>query len=148
MNFDRLVFPDFDGVMHPGLAGTFIYLPDFEDFLAQYENVGVVLSTSWREQYPIEELRALFRPSLRERVIGMTPVFGDAPGVRYSEILSWIAANRFAGGWAALDDDTSLFPAFCERLVVCNPARGLRRAQLDELRVKLQLPAIEHPSAK
>jgi HAD domain in Swiss Army Knife RNA repair proteins len=131
MTIHRLVFLDFDGVLHPGLAGTLIYLPNFEAFLRVHTEVGVVLSTSWREQTPFAELVSYFSPDLRERIVGVTPDFADGPGGRLSEILAWLTQHRFMGPWVALDDDVSLFPGGCHNLVLCNPARGLRQPQLE-----------------
>jgi hypothetical protein len=121
------------------LAGTFIYLPDFEAFLRAHPSVGVVLSTSWREDHSLEELRSFFSPDLQNRIIGVTPVLAGGPGGRLKEILAWIVQHCFHGQWAALDDDATLFPAFCDRLVLCQTARGLRRAKLMELCTKLGL---------
>lgn len=139
MNFSHLVALDFDGVLHPCLAGTFIYLPDFEAWLRTHPNVGVVLATTWREQYPLEELLKLFSPDIRVRIVGVTPVLAEGPGSRYAEILQFMRAIGFTGPWAALDDDATLFPDFCEQLVLCATIRGLRRAQLELLGRKLLL---------
>lgn len=139
MNFSRLVALDFDGVLHPCLAGTFIYLPDFEAWLRRHPDVGVLFATTWREQYSLQKLAELFSHDLRARIVGATPVFAEGPGCRYEEILSWIRSTGFRGPWAALDDDLTLFPDNCDELVLCATVRGLRRAQLDELTRKLQL---------
>lgn len=141
MTLRRLVFLDFDGVLHPGLAGTFIYLPDFEAFLAAHPDVGVVFSTSWREQESFESLVEFFSQSLRPRFLGVTPQSAGGPGSRWRECHEWVVEHDFRGPWAALDDDAQLFPSYCSQLVLCASARGLRKAQLDELRVKLQLSA-------
>ena len=139
MSIQRLVFLDFDGVLHPGLAGTFIHLPLFEDFLHTHPDVGVVFSTSWREQESLESLTEFFSPSLRPRIQGATPISTGGPGSRWREILEWLTEHPEHGRWAALDDDAQLFPSFCDQLVLCDASRGLRAAQLRELQVKLGL---------
>jgi hypothetical protein len=133
----RLLFLDFDGVLHPGLAGTFCYLFRIEEFLLAHPAVGVVLSTSWRQQYSLDELRLYFSPALRVRIIDVTPVLPEGRGQRYAEIQAWLARHGGHLRWAALDDDASLFPAWCDELVLCDPARGLRQKHLDELVIKL-----------
>lgn len=63
----RILFLDFDGVLHPprAIAGakppqtpaqiragwpqTFVHLPVLVRLLAAHENVGVVVSSSWRQ---------------------------------------------------------------------------------------------------
>lgn len=140
MPISRLLFLDFDGVLHPGLAGTFIYLPMLEDYLRAQPSIGVVLSTSWRQQESFPKLLEIFSPDIRSRIVGATPTFPDSPEVRYCEILAWLRANRFSGPWVALDDDTSLFPNFCDNLVVCLTHRGLRPPQLASVSQKLNLP--------
>lgn len=135
----HLVFLDFDGVLHPGLAGTFIYAPDFETFLQEHRDVQVVFSTSWREEETHQSLTEYFSPSLRQRFIGVTPVSPGGPGSRWREIRAWLSEQGFGGRWVALDDDATLFPPGCAELVRCDTARGLRKTQLDEMRGKLQL---------
>ncbi len=132
-----LLFLDFDGVLHPCLAGTFIYMERFEVFLRAHPQLRVVLSTSWRCDHPWEQLLALFSPDLRDRFIGATPNFEvlGGPAVREREIQAWRAANRVQSlRWAALDDDASLFSPGCPQLVLCETVRGLRPQQLAKLK--------------
>lgn len=134
----KLIFLDFDGVLHPGLAGTFCYLSRFETFLRDHPEVRVVLSTSWRCSEPFADLRNLFYPDIQPRILGVTP---DLPHRnRYGEILQWLADHQATGvPWAALDDDRHLFPPACHNLVLCDTARGLRAGHLLELKDKLGL---------
>lgn len=136
----RWLFLDFDGVLHPGLAGTFIHLPLLQQFLQDHPDVGVVLTTSWRLDYSLEELRRYFVADLRARVVDVTPALLEyTPAKRYAEIQVWLRRHGACRPWAALDDDASLYPPECPQLVLCNAARGLRQPQLDALRVKLGL---------
>lgn len=131
------LFLDFDGVLHPGLSGTFCYLDRLETVLRELPHVRIVLSTSWRLESDFEtELRPLFSPELRARIVGCTP---DLPGqLRETEIEAWRARHAIGHHrWAALDDDASLFRVGSPGLILCDPARGLRPAQLIELRSKL-----------
>jgi hypothetical protein len=138
----KLIFLDFDGVLHPCTAGTFIYVERFEAFLRKHACLRVVLSTSWRLDYGWYDLMALFSADVRERFIGGTPRLDDAlPAVREQEIHAWL---REHGGlnldWVALDDDASLFTPHCQQLVRCETVRGLRAAQLEQIEAKLSLP--------
>ncbi len=136
----KLLFLDFDGVLHPCTAGTFVYLDRFQDFLSKHPDLCVVLSTTWRLDYPWEELLAFFSPDLRARFVGATPDLPDSPYVREKEIHAWLRANQCGHvPWVALDDDASLFSPGCQNLVQCETIRGLRPAQLAQIEVKLGL---------
>lgn len=139
MTPQRLLALDFDGVLHPGLAGTLIYIDRIEQFLADHPLVGVVFSTTWREQHSVAEMASWFRHTSPSRFLGSTPVLGGGPAVRWREIRAWIEQHQFHGLWAALDDDESLFPPNCPELVRCDPARGVRPAQIQALISVLEL---------
>lgn len=134
MRFKRILFLDFDGVLHPGLAGTFIYLPELEEFLRAHPDLGVVISSTWREQHSLDELRRFFSLEVRDRLVGATPQTSYS---RLVECRLWLRQAGFSGPWVALDDDETLFPGFCEELVLCATHRGLRKPQLAELHRKL-----------
>lgn len=137
----RFVFLDFDGVLHPGLAGTFIYLPLFEEFLRRQHDVLVVISSTWRLDQPIQDILRLFSDDVRPRVVGVTPsIQAVRHGARYAEIHSWLVAHQASHlPWVALDDDESLYPFPCHQLVKCDAARGLRAQHLVEVCAKLKL---------
>lgn len=131
------LFLDFDGVCHPGLAGTFIHLDKLERLLYDLPHIQVVLSTTWRLEHEFSYLVALFSPELQSRVIGCTPELAGA--TRDQEILAWLSTHRVSptAPWVALDDDASLFSNGFRKLVLCDPARGLRAPQLAALREQL-----------
>lgn len=134
------LFLDFDGVLHPCTAGTFIYLDRIEAFLVAHPEVEVVLSTSWREDQSLESLQELFSPAVRAQIVDVTPVLSPRPCIRQREIELWLHQhNRSRHPWAALDDDASLFSCHCPQLVLCNTVQGLRPAQLTELSAVLGL---------
>lgn len=136
----RLLFLDFDGVTHPCTAGTFIHLAKLTPLLRAHPEILVVLSTSWRLEHSLEELRLLFKVDLRERVIGTTPALPDTSRAqRFAEIRQWLAQNCVSQTtpWSVLDDDATLFPPDCPQLVLCDTVRGMRQPQIDELARKL-----------
>jgi len=57
-----ILFLDFDGVLHPmnRATGVFSLLPHFEQVMRDYPGVDIVVSSTWRETYSIEELRSVF----------------------------------------------------------------------------------------
>lgn len=126
------LFLDFDGVLHPGLSGTFINLPLLVEFLEEQPQVRIVLSSSWRLEQPLSALKEYFPAAVQPRILGCTP---ELPGgSRYGEILHWLRHEGVTlSKWAALDDDSALFPQFCDQLVLCKTSKGLERAQLKRL---------------
>lgn len=77
------LFLDFDSVTHTDRARPerqFEAVPLIEKVLRDHPEVEVVLSTSWRESYPLDVLRYLFSIDISERIVGMNPIYsGDRP---------------------------------------------------------------------
>ena len=123
------LFLDFDGVLHPTTDGTnaegvvrivhFGWLPLLASVLERH-HVRIVVHSTWRYTYDIDELRALLSV-LGPRVIGATP-----RGPRYESILSWLHLNPQFANYRMLDDDAREFPAPPPPdLILCNPAKGV-----------------------
>jgi len=131
-----ILFLDFDGVLHPDpcpdRARLFENAPRLAALLEDFPGVGVVLSTSWRTVRSEQELLAALPPSLRQRVLGMTPRcsdFSPAPGRlpfrRHAECEQWLRLHGMDdSAWIALDDRAEWFAPYCENLVECNPRVG------------------------
>jgi hypothetical protein len=141
-----VLFLDFDGVLHPAGAkrnvGDLARLPLLEAFLREpaHEKVGIVISSTWREAYPLSRLREHFSADLRGRVLGGTPVLDefDSDHARYEEIKAWLEAHPRVTRWVALDDDVEGFPGHRRKTVVfTDPVTGLTEANLDALRTLL-----------
>lgn len=161
----RILFVDFDGVLHSADAATAKYLgseirysgrwlfsnlPLLEDLVARCPDVCLVLSTSWQCCYSSDELRE-FLGDVGNRVIGTTEEF-------ISE--DCLVANRFeecraaavalnAKTWAMVDDQPAIvwgnhIPTATEmaHVVFCDPVIGLTPSVIEALIHKL-LPRIE-----
>ncbi len=141
-----LLFLDFDGVLHPQYDGVptpvgevFCHLSRFEEIMRDFPSVEIVISSTWRNQFTLEELRSRFSPDIAARIIGMTPQAEHADGNylptrREAEILDWLTtAGRTDAAWIALDDAAWQFDKHRERLVTCTWYVGLNDA------VELQL---------
>lgn len=75
---DAVVFVDFDGVLHPygcPEAVHFCRLELFEGWLRRRPQVDVVISSTWRETRSVAEWTLFFADDLKQRVIGVTPLF-------------------------------------------------------------------------
>lgn len=116
-----LLFLDFDGVLHPFFPRTdksdeenrhFSYLPRLEAWLRRHPDAEVVISSSWRRNHSLGELKVHFSEDIRPRIIGTTPQKGTGmgPGARQDEIEAWLQQHgRTADPWVALDDMEELF---------------------------------------
>lgn len=140
-----IAFMDIDGVCHPvhcPVDQLFVRLPLFEEWLRAQRHVDVVISSSWREHHPLDEIQGFFAEDLQHRVIDVTPVSNVDPwaqhdpeaGDRYereTEIMHWLrTAGEPRPPWVALDDQAELFRPFNRRLVLCNPRTGLALREL------------------
>jgi len=141
----RLLFLDFDGVLHPvsALQGferrltrdevirtgrLFRWADIVDDLLDGHDDVQVAVHSSWRWLARDHELRAYLGP-LSHRFIGATPRdLARWPSIQHVVTLTEPAA------WLALDDDASQFPQpLPPHIVICDPehgawAPGIRRA--------------------
>jgi len=122
-----LVFLDFDGVLRrltsPSSAFESDCLEHFEGTVRQYDEVEIVISSTWRLAMSVEEIRRRFSPDIAARIVGVTPyVLNYEPHVRYREIGAYLMRNG-QGPWVAIDDDAEQYPASAPTLLV-DPAKG------------------------
>lgn len=119
----RIVFLDFDGVLHPTpLADAdqpLRLLPHLTRVLAG-SDVALVVHSTWRYVYRPRELAELL-------VTAGAPLLGATPrGPRYESILWWLHLNPSVTDYIILDDDAKEFPdPPPAELLLCDPADGL-----------------------
>lgn len=106
----RLLFLDFDGVLHPSaqyrFIRHFIWLPKLEWLLERHPDVKVVVHSTWRYDHTDDELRALLG-SLGSRFVGSAP-----RGPRAQAIESVLSANKgVVTSHLVLDDQAEDFVA-------------------------------------
>jgi len=149
------LFLDFDGVLHPfgiPLASPKLFssVGLLEDFLRANEHIEVVLSTTWRISFTLEENRTHFSRDMAHRIIDQTPLRADNSEVpdklwsypREAECWLWMRRNRAAYSlWLAVDDEPWRFSPFCKDLYLTNPKTGLMYQ--DILNLELRLAALE-----
>lgn len=84
-----LLFLDIDGVLHPVRthpADHLICRPRFEQWAAGQPDVRFVITSSWRQLYPLTVLKGYFSPVIGTRAIDVTPrLYGVAVQRRYRE---------------------------------------------------------------
>lgn len=140
-NQKRVIFLDFDGVLHPpkAIAGarppltpaqiragwpqTFQHLPLLAQLLQGHINVGVVVSSSWRLFLNEQELAELLQPIKDWYVGALNPRMTQ----RDEAITQWLSEYEIAD-FVVLDDVPKFFsgyPSQWPQLMVCNPALGI-----------------------
>jgi hypothetical protein len=164
---DVLLYLDLDGVAHheavfwhprkgpfmsPELAtgrSLFEWVPELEEALAPFPDVGLVLSSTWCIRPGFSKTLKYFSPALRSKFVGGTfhkRSHGADPWVLESfrstprGLQVWAdVQRRKPKHWLALDDDAAGWPTFAlENLVACNGSTGLSCARVQmELRQKL-----------
>jgi hypothetical protein len=127
----KILFLDFDGVLHGEQDAHFARLAQFQDCLMKMPEVEVVISSSWRELHPFAELKSLFDPSFQDRIVGITPSLecGYEAGGRQCEIEAFLNAaglNATNATWIALDDMDYFFDKECAGLILVNPTHGFK----------------------
>jgi hypothetical protein len=76
-----ILFLDVDGVLHPHVEYDatllLVHRPALEAVLRACSDVEIVISSTWRINRTLAELRALFSDDIAPRVIGVTPQWRD-----------------------------------------------------------------------
>lgn len=121
-----VLFLDFDGVLHSrtdalGSPGVFGYLDALVEALEPFPEVVIMVSSSWRLEYTLTELKMFLGP-LGKRVVGTTHLIPQES--RYEEIR--FSMCKRTEPWLAIDDDDGGWPeGERERLIHCDPTDGL-----------------------
>jgi hypothetical protein len=120
----RVLFLDFDGVLHAGphveaTTPHWCWLPSLAQLLARHEDVHIVVHSTWRYDYNVEELRELLG-RLGERVIDATDVGG-----RLESIEQWLVGHPEVTDFCILDDAERELYRLPEELILCDPALGI-----------------------
>lgn len=132
----RLLFLDFDGVLHPASATVneqVCQLPLLADCLADVD-CHLVISSNWRHHHPLRELIKRFPSAMRCCFVRATGGLCFGRWQRYQEILAFVGMAAVGADWRALDDSINEFPVECPQLVACDPNQGFDVPQMQALR--------------
>ena len=134
----KIIFLDFDGVLHPDGVAKFSRLPILERFLLEMPDAEVVVSSTWREDHTLDQLRDIFSPPLRSRITGVTPSLDDGYDLegRQKEILTYLANEGLSDTnccWIALDDNAMFFEDSCQNLVLTDSSIGFTEQEGEQL---------------
>lgn len=140
-----ILFLDFDGVTHaePYRAeSAFGKLPLIEAAVRAVGGVEIVISSSWREDHTLEDLRSFFAPDMRQLVVGVTPDLWNPEQpithLREAECRAWLAEHQPHMDWVAIDDRPKWFTPHCPQLLVTDTTQGFLQSQEALLRRMLR----------
>lgn len=148
----RVLFLDFDGVLHPlglrlegnrvvnGKPVAKVIQVDFfcwnallMNILQDHPDVKLVVHSSWRDYHTPEAIRDYLGPQLGSRFLGCTQ-----EGFKYESICQWLTGHPEVTTYRILDDDVASFdrePAV-QGFIACEYRSGIAaagvRAQLDD----------------
>ena len=127
-----ILFLDIDGCLRR--SSTPLYkleshlVENLERFVAELEKGGpveIVITSTWKTAFSLDQIRSHFPHSLRLKIIGATPSFPAADGSRYEEIRTYLRLNGLERkNWIAIDDDPFGFPPNLENLILVDPEVG------------------------
>lgn len=170
----RVIFLDFDGVLHPlGLmleAGRvingkpvakaikvdfFCWLPLLMELVDAHPDVVFVAHTSWRESHSLERLQAYFG----EHGGWLVDATRDDLG-KLASIKSWLEFNQHVEHWCILDDAEQEFevrpaqedegePAvYADGFIACHYERGIAEERVQRALQKWLLDTAPSPRAR
>jgi hypothetical protein len=135
----RLIFLDFDGVLHPNHCGEdafFCRQPLLMNLLQPIGNdIRFVISSSWRHHHTYQELLAFFPEPLSRQIIGATGSAFIGKHARYQEIRAFLSDHQGWSDWRALDDAAWEFPEPCPELIRCDGAIGLTEKEIERISI-------------
>ncbi len=130
----KTLFLDFDGVLHPTLATPkqlFGKAPMLVEVIERWQP-WVVISSSWRFHFSLEEILSRLPAAVAIQVLGKTGEAHIGKHARWNEILDYCSRHH-AAEWRALDDSAFEFPADCQELIRCDGAVGLTDLEVARL---------------
>jgi len=126
---NKLLFLDFDGVLHPNfsLENDYFNRIDLllEALIGNTSGLEIIVSSSWRFHFTFAEILAYLPEQLCVLVSGVTPEVGPGRHQRYREIRAYLKQYGVIPDWRALDDDVAGFPKHCPQLISCDGRVGI-----------------------
>ena len=137
----KVLFLDVDGVLNSTQRAKAGFSYETLDPRAihwlQYiaaNSVAIVVSSSWRNHYPKEELVE----RLRVPVFGTTPWLRGPP--RGTEIAVWLGQHPSVDRYAIIDDDNDMLPVQQEHYVKTEHETGMQLQHFKALCLLLDIP--------
>ena len=138
-----LLFLDIDGVLRRKQSPLYRLDPDclqaFEEAIRPLAGVQIVITSTWREAFTLDEMRGLFSRDIALRVIGATPIAPNRDGhYRHREVLAYLKLKGREGEpWLALDDDPLHYPPL-DNVLLIDAERGFDSDAMQRLIAAVQ----------
>lgn len=134
----KIIFLDFDGVVHPAGQDVPLYWEQVisreEHFflpgpvsrvceLCDVANAGIVISSTWRLEFPMSCFNSIFGG----RVVGRTPLVRRIPAgipMRWLEVQKYLSESPATVKYIIIDDQPDLFELNQVGLIATNPEAG------------------------
>jgi hypothetical protein len=147
----RILFLEFDGVLHPASATSrilpygglkssvqrawlFRWAWILDDMLLRHPDVGIVVHSHWKDMAAQTQLQSMLGPVGR-RMVGVTPDLERWQGIAATAEINHLRNYRI------LDTRTQAYPPRLAELIVCDPEAGLREfSVLRQLQYWLRTP--------
>ncbi len=124
------VFLDIDGVLRRNSAPKYKLEAPLVTKLGhwirvQEKEVELVISSTWKDAFPLDEIRSMFPLALRVKIVGRTPTLtgGDYP--RFDEVKAYNIKHGVEE-WIAFDDQPDLFPPGLPNVVAIDGEIGFQ----------------------
>ena len=139
MSVVKIVYLDFDGVLHPSspIDNTLFSRAQLLEPAIENSNASIVISSSWRFTHSLASLKSKLPSFLAKRVIDTTGSAVIGKHARFHEITAHAYSNDVVVQWRALDDSYWEFPANCKELIRCNPNTGIGAKEIAQLSIWL-----------
>ncbi len=123
-----IIFLDFDGVLRRLSSPYFKFDADclecFESTVRPHD-VGIVISSAWRLDFSLTDIKSHFSLDIAEKIIGITPEsLKLVQHYRYNEVLAYLKKECIGKvNWVAVDDDPAHYPESCP-VIFTDPMTG------------------------
>ena len=132
-----LIFLDIDGVLRrtssPPYQLDYDLVANFKKFVTRIEGdemVEIIITSTWKEVFSLDAIRAKLGFPLALKVCGTTKPLARPGGFeRHREICQYLAQEAKTLSWIAIDDQADHFPPGLENLLLCDPTRGFLGGQ-------------------
>jgi hypothetical protein len=145
------LFLDIDGVLRRMNSPLYKLdkdcLENFEESVRSHPEVKIVITSSWRLAFSLNEIKKLFSEDISQRIVGMTPISHYLEDYhRYKEVLAYLEENKNGEHrWIAVEDDPEYYPPGCNVLLI-DPQRGFDSQAAHQLARMLESETEDHHS--
>lgn len=133
-----LLFLDIDGVLRRQDAPRYRFekplLDTFEEMVRSIDGLEIVISSSWKDAFSLDSIRARFSVDIADRIVAFTPTIHEPIDyIRYHEIQLYLRENNINNTiWAVIDDDPAHFPDI-PNVFYTDPAMGIQNIDIRQI---------------